>query len=194
MKTKILKIVLLFFIITTIFTISNNVYAITYSINESIVNTIDNFCDSLENDNRKVYTYIDTENRDLYNNIGKYIYSIKKLECPVKQVNTNNGITTVKTGLKAKGDNWNVEGFTVRFDLKLVNGKYVITDTDLFDIISPEHTAKFAVTIVTIVFAVIGGIILVTAVTVVIVVIVVTNNKKNKDNKVNNENKEDKEK
>ena len=185
MKKRIIKIISVLFLLTIIMIQLNAIYAKT--VDAKIKYTIDDFCKSLERNSSLAYNYIDGNNKELSDNIKKYKDSIQKLEFTTKNITEKDGITTVTGNIEAKGDNWNVEGFTVKFNLKNVNGMYKITDTDLFYIISPEHTFKFVGSIFGIVFGIIGVIFVIITVTVVIVVVVVTKNKKKKKASTNTE-------
>ena len=177
MKSKTIKIIVISILFLIAFMELSVVNA--KSLDYKMKYTIEDFCKSLERDSSIAYKYIDSSNTDLRDNIAKYKDSIKKIKFTAKDVEEKDGIITVIGNIDAKGENWNVEGFKVKFNLKNVEDNYVITDTDLFYTISPEHTAKFAGSIILLVFIILGVVFLIiTTVIIVIVVIVVNKNKK----------------
>ena len=72
--------------------------------------------------------------------------------------------------INAEGPGWSTSGFTVKYDVKNVNGSPLITSTTLFDHIGSEAVGKFVLTI----FKIIGCAILAIfgLVTLIIVIVV----------------------
>ena len=153
-----------------------------------------NFIICMNRQDEEVYNYIDTSNEELYNNIKEYLFpdldyygtNSFRIKTDVKEITEENGIYNIKTTIRAEGEGingrWSVSGFTANFEAKEIDGKYKITDTDLFDIIGTKNVGKFILMVFGIVFGIIALVIL------IIVLAVVFSLKKKKQPNDNNTN------
>ena len=162
MLKKILKLIILVVIIINIGT--QIVNAENIDINNRAEETVNGFYRCMNESDEKIYSYIDTSNTELYENVKRYLHGISIIY-EITDANQENDIYHIKTRISAQGAGWTVSGFTVNFDLKLVDNEYVITNTNLFDVVGMENVFKFVFKI----FAIIGGVFL----TVIIIVLMI---------------------
>ena len=136
--------------------------------------TLDSFFNCLDDGDEDVYNYIDSSNTELSNNIQTYLNSIS-IKYQITDINKENDTYFVEAKIAAQGINWNVSGFTTKYELKQINGEYKIINTDLFNVIGSDNVFAFVFKILAIVFGVIFTII---AIIVTIVIICVKKSKK----------------
>ena len=142
-------------------------------LDSNVKSSLDNFLGCINDGNNNVYNYIDTSNTELYNNVEKYLHDLR-INYQITNITEENDIYTIETQIAAEGIGWSVSGFTVTFELKEIDNQYIITNTNLFDVIGIENVFSFILKIL----AVIGGVILI--IIVIIVLIVIRMKKKNK--------------
>ena len=71
--------------------------------------------------------------------------------------------------MSAEGDNWKINGITVKFDVKEVDNSYKIIDTDFFKKASSEYIIEMVFGI----FAIVGVIFFIVIITIAIIVVIV---------------------
>ena len=180
MKRKVICLLLVF--LTLFIALIKPSYAkkINYSnTNSEAVKTIDSFFEYLNSGDSEIYGIIDMSNADLYNGVREYLHGIH-VEYEIKDIEEKGNECTIKTRISAEGIGWSASGFTIKTTAKLIDGKYKVTDTTLFDNVGTENIFKMVFIILAIVF----GIIFVVFLTIVIVVVIVIkkSNKKKKEN------------
>lgn len=168
---KIVKIVsIILILISTL-----NIISFAKNINFKAKESLDTFIQYLNTDNVDIYTYIDTSNTELYDNVNKFLGEASVIYT-IKDVEETETESHIEATISASGDNWNVNGFKVEFDFKRINNEFILTNTTLFDVIGTENILKFTMKI----FAIIGAIFLIVPLTVVIIVVlVIKTNRKN---------------
>ena len=165
MKCKITKIIAIFIFGIMIGLFYNNIFAT----DEQVKNTVDNFLTYIEQENSSALKYIDQNNNKLYTTVQENLYSISSIDYQITKITQKNDIYHVKVKVSAKGDNWKLNGITVKFDIKEVDNSYKIIDTDLFQKASSEYIIWMVFSI----FAFIGIIFFIVIITIVIIVIIV---------------------
>ncbi|MBE5821397.1 MAG: hypothetical protein E7311_02270 [Clostridiales bacterium] len=107
-----------------------------------------NFISHFRNGDIETYDYIDNSNIELANNIDKYIENID-ITCSDMDIDKiGNDKYKIECEINAKGERWSTSGFKVEFKLMKQDNKYVIYETNLFEIIGPENIANFAIKLV----------------------------------------------
>lgn len=175
------KIKLLIFVIIGIIIFSNVVFAYK-DLPSEVEYTIEEYIDCLEDNDENAFNYIDASNEELYTNTKEYLNNIIRMGYEIKDVKEENDKYIVEATIDAEGKSWSVSGFTVKFNIEEKSGKYVITDTTLYNYIGTENAFKF----VGFVFRTIGlvflGIIVVVLVIVFVSIKVFNKNSKKNEN------------
>jgi len=172
---KISKVLLIFLFIMILGI--QNVNATTQALPQEVKETMDNFFDCLEDGDEEIYNYIDTTNVELYNNVDKYLESVK-IVYEIKEFTEQNGIYSVKVKIAAEGIGWSINGMTTNYEIKKYDSRYIITNTDLFDTIGGENVFKFVMKMMAIIF---GGIIIaIIVIAIIIISAVIASLKKSK--------------
>lgn len=134
---------------------------------------IENFVIYLEDGSDDIYSLVDETNTELIEEIEKYSgelivnYNFKNVS------KKDNNTYVIKTTISAYGDNWSVSGFTSEFVIEKIDGKYLITETNLFKVISPENISKF-------VFSILGFIALIFLIIIIVILVTIFIVKKKK--------------
>ena len=118
--------------------------------------TVTDFITCMNDGDECALNYIDKSNEEMVANVREYLHAVE-IHYYIKDIEkVNNEYYTVKMTINAEGPGWSMSGFTVKYDVKNVNGNIIITDTTLFDHIGTEAVGKFALTI----FKIIGFVLL----------------------------------
>lgn len=121
--------------------------------------------------------YIDKSNEEMVSNVREHLRAIE-IHYYIKDIEkVSNEHYTVKMTINAEGPGWSMSGFTVKYDVKNVNGNIIIAETTLFDHIGVEAVGKFALTIFKIIGFAILGIFGLVALIIIIVVFVIKKKK-----------------
>lgn len=153
---------------------------------DKVEKVVDNFIYYLDTGNSNIYYIIDDTNTNLYQGILDYLYSDIEIEYDVKKIEKIDENTyKVKGKISASDENWNINGFSVYFELEKNYESYKIVQTDLFNKIGAENIAKTVFNLVGIIFLAIILIILffIIIATMIIIIIVVANKKKQRQEK-----------
>ena len=150
-----------------------------YATENDAKNVVKSFLSCIDRGDSRAATYIDSSNAELYNTIQEKIESFSSVDYEIKKITQNGDTYKIDAIIKAEGVNWSVEGITAHFDVKYNNGTYIITDTNFFEITSPEHIAGMAISIVVLVFIILG-IVFFTIIIIIVIVVIVVNKNKNK--------------
>ena len=124
--------------------------------NEEVKSSYNNFMMYLNEGNEEVFSYIDPENAELYNNLDRYLNAMA-IKGEITKVSEENDIYLIKTKIMAEGPGWNVSGMTVEYKFKKIDDMYRITETNLFDVIGMENVGGFILKG----FLIAGGVILI---------------------------------
>lgn len=177
MKKNIIKFISVIGLVILINMFTINVYAAE----KEAENSVKAFLSYVDNGGSNyAIKYIDSSNNELYNTFKNRINSFSSVKYEVTKVTQQDNLYKVDVRIKAEGDNWKIEGITAHFDVKYDNGSYKITNTDFFEITSPEHIAGMAISIVAIVFIVLGIIFVGIVIIIVVIIIIVVNISKKK--------------
>ena len=131
---------------------------------------VTDFITCMNNGDECALNYIDKSNEEMVSNVRKHLRAVE-IHYYIKDIEkVSNDYYTVKMTINAEGPGWSTSGFTVKYDVKNVNGSPLITSTTLFDHIGSEAVGKFVLTI----FKIIGCAILAIfgLVTLIIVIVV----------------------
>lgn len=109
---------------------------------DEIVNVLEVFINCLNNNDEDIYTVIDLNNTQLINDINNQINDINVTYEIINVKNKDENYFRIKTRFNASGDNWSTSGFTSWYDIKLIDGGYKITDTNLFNKVGLEYISK----------------------------------------------------
>ena len=142
-----------------------------YEYNElpvKVQNTFEGFVFNLNNGSDYVYDYIDSSNTKLRNNVKGYLGDINLNNEVLDATTISDNYYKVEARIDASGGTWNVSGFKVYYEIKLVDGEYKLVDTNLFEFIGSENVIEF----VGKTFIIIGVIVTVVFLVVLIVAIV----------------------
>lgn len=183
-KYKVILLIMLICLSLFIFNLTANAtyeYQNSYEY-DKVESAVDNFIYYLDTGNSNIYYIIDDTNITLYQGILDYLYNDIEIEYDVKKIEKIDENTyKVKGKINASDENWNVNGFSVYFELKNDYGTYKIVQTDLFNKIGTENIAKAVFNLVGIIFlAIILIILFITIITAMIIIIIVVANKKKK--------------
>lgn len=113
--------------------------------------------------------HIDKSNEEMVSNVREHLRAVEIHYYIKDVVKVSDEHYTVKMTINAEGPGWSVSGFTVKYDVKNVNGSPLITSTTLFDHIGSEAVGKFVLTI----FKIIGFAILAIFGLVALIIIIV---------------------
>lgn len=142
-----------------------------------VINTLGEFINNLDDGKEEVFNYIDSSNSDLNANIQKYLYGLD-IKFEIKDVISDDNGYKITGILSASGGNWNINGFSADIIIKNINGKYLVTDTTIFNMIGSENIMKMVFKFLIIGFSIFIGI----AVIIAIIVIVIIKKGKKKNN------------
>ena len=136
---------LLIVLILSLF-VSSSVYAAT--LNEEVAEEIvTDFITCMNDGDECALNYMDITNEEMVANVRKHLRAVE-IHYYIKDIEkVSNEHYTVKMTINAEGPGWSTSGFTVKYDVKSVNGDPIITDTTLCDHIGVEAVGKFALTI-----------------------------------------------
>ena len=109
---------------------------------DEIVNVLEVFINCLNNNDEDIYSVIDLNNTQLINDINNQINDINVTYEIINVKNKDENYFRIKTRFNASGDNWSTSGFTSWYDIKLIDGGYKITDTNLFNKVGLEYISK----------------------------------------------------
>lgn len=142
-----------------------------YEYNElpvKVQNTFEGFVFYLNKGSDNVYDYIDSSNTKLRNNVEEYLGNISLNNEVLDVTSISENHYKIEARIDASGGTWNVSGFKVYYEIKLIDGEYRLVDTNLFEFVGSENVIEFVGKI----FIIIGSIISVIFLIVLIIAII----------------------
>ena len=133
-----------------------------------VQNTFEGFVFYLNKGSDNVYDYIDSSNTKLRNNVEEYLGNISLNNEVLDVTSISENHYKIEARIDASGGTWNVSGFKVYYEIKLIDGEYRLVDTNLFEFVGSENVIEFVGKI----FIIIGSIISVIFLIVLIIAII----------------------
>ena len=141
-------------------------------------NTVNNFLSYLEYGSSSAYSYIDTNNEELYSKLQDRLNSYSTIDSEIKKINKKDDTYEIEMKISAESGGTKVSGLTAEFKVKEINGSYKIVETNFFDITSAEFVLGIVAGVFGVVALVLGAIFFAIIITVIIVIVIVKKNKK----------------